>query len=163
MITPRQKAPVLEPSVWETLRSSHAVHMSDTSPAYDESLGEVASESNPRNRQHRKGWHRCLVVLETPPREYALGPKADDHARRRRSCRDGEGGNCRKRRVTDCPRSRRCSLEGMPPKRRRPVFWGLLWVMDLNFIRRIVLDALGIAEPWSSWCWGLSWLPYSSP
>ena len=42
------------------------------------------------------------------------------------------------------------SLEGMPPKHRRLVVWGLLWVMVLNFVLRIVLDALGIPEPWSS-------------
>lgn len=42
------------------------------------------------------------------------------------------------------------SLEGMPPKHRRLVVWGLLWVMLLNFVMRTVLDALGIPEPWSS-------------
>src|SRR4051812_45933808 len=42
------------------------------------------------------------------------------------------------------------SLEGMPPKHRRLVVWGLLSVMVLNFILRIVLDALGVTEPWSS-------------
>jgi hypothetical protein len=34
------------------------------------------------------------------------------------------------------------SLEGMPPKHRRLVVWGLLWVMLLNFVMRTVLDAL---------------------
>lgn len=42
------------------------------------------------------------------------------------------------------------SLEGMPPKHRRLVVWGLLWVMFLNFVLRIILDALGLTEPWSS-------------
>jgi len=42
------------------------------------------------------------------------------------------------------------SLEGMPPKHRRLVVWGLLWVMLLNFVMRTVLDALGIPEPWAS-------------
>lgn len=42
------------------------------------------------------------------------------------------------------------SLEGMPPKHRRLVVWGLLWVMILNFVLRIVLDALSMPEPWSS-------------
>ncbi|WP_306911017.1 hypothetical protein [Arthrobacter sp. B3I9] len=38
----------------------------------------------------------------------------------------------------------------MPPKHRRLVVWGLLWLMLLNFITRTALDALGITEPWSS-------------
>lgn len=42
------------------------------------------------------------------------------------------------------------SLEGMPPKRRRLVVWGLLWLMVLNFVLRIALDAAGIPEPWLS-------------
>jgi hypothetical protein len=42
------------------------------------------------------------------------------------------------------------SLDGMPPKHRRLVVWGLLWVMLLNFVMRTVLDALGIPEPLSS-------------
>ena len=42
------------------------------------------------------------------------------------------------------------SLEGMPPKHRRLVVWGLLWVMFLNFVLWIILDALGVTEPWSS-------------
>lgn len=42
------------------------------------------------------------------------------------------------------------SLEGMPPKRRRLVVWGLLWLMILNFVLRSALDAVGIPEPWLS-------------
>jgi hypothetical protein len=42
------------------------------------------------------------------------------------------------------------SLEGMPPKRRRLVVWGLLWLMVLNFVLRLALDAVGIPEPWLS-------------
>jgi hypothetical protein len=38
----------------------------------------------------------------------------------------------------------------MPPKRRRLVVWALLWLMGLNIVLRIALDAVGIPEPWLS-------------
>mgnify|MGYP000385927106 CR=1 FL=1 len=42
------------------------------------------------------------------------------------------------------------SLEGMPPKRRRLVVWALLWLMVLNFVLRLALEAVGMPEPWLS-------------
>ncbi|MFC9350454.1 hypothetical protein [Arthrobacter sp. NPDC057013] len=42
------------------------------------------------------------------------------------------------------------SLEGMPPKRRRLVGWGLLWFLFMSWLVATVLEAAGIPEPWSS-------------
>ncbi|WP_230010933.1 hypothetical protein [Microbacterium sp. Bi128] len=42
------------------------------------------------------------------------------------------------------------SLEGMPPKRRRLVVWGLLWLFLLSGVLQGVLSAVGIPEPWRS-------------
>jgi hypothetical protein len=42
------------------------------------------------------------------------------------------------------------SLEGMPPKRRRLVGWGLLWFLLLGSVLGSVLRAAGIPEPWQS-------------
>ena len=40
------------------------------------------------------------------------------------------------------------SLEGMPPKRRRLVVWGLWWFLLLGTLLGIALDAANIMEPW---------------
>lgn len=42
------------------------------------------------------------------------------------------------------------SLEGMPPKRRRLVVWGLLWLFLLSSVLQSVLSAAGMPEPWRS-------------
>jgi len=39
------------------------------------------------------------------------------------------------------------SLEGMPPKRRRLVVWGLLWLF-LSSLLDSILEALGVPELW---------------
>lgn len=42
------------------------------------------------------------------------------------------------------------SLEGMPPKRRRLVVWGLLWLVLLSSVLGGVLEAIGVLQPWRS-------------
>ncbi|WP_146033070.1 hypothetical protein [Arthrobacter sp. AFG20] len=42
------------------------------------------------------------------------------------------------------------SLEGMPPKRRRLVAWGLLWFLILGSVVGGILSWLGLSEPWRS-------------
>lgn len=42
------------------------------------------------------------------------------------------------------------SLEGMPPKRRRLVVWGMLWLFLLSSLLQSVLGAVGMPEPWRS-------------
>lgn len=42
------------------------------------------------------------------------------------------------------------SLDGMPPKRRRLVAWGLLWFLILGSLVGGILGAVGISEPWRS-------------
>jgi MFS family permease len=42
------------------------------------------------------------------------------------------------------------SLDGMPPKRRRLVGWGLLWFLILGSVVGGTLGALGLSEPWRS-------------
>ncbi|WP_216363301.1 hypothetical protein [Arthrobacter sp. Hiyo1] len=44
MTTPERTFQVLDPQVWEILRSSHAAYQSGTSPVYDEVLTEVAEK-----------------------------------------------------------------------------------------------------------------------
>ncbi|MDQ0241451.1 hypothetical protein [Arthrobacter bambusae] len=44
MNTPERTFQVLDPQVWEILRSSHAAYQSGTSPVYDEVLTEVAEK-----------------------------------------------------------------------------------------------------------------------
>jgi len=45
------------------------------------------------------------------------------------------------------------SLDGMPPKRRRPVVWVLWWLMLLSVVPEIVLDALRVPQPWRSFAY----------
>lgn len=40
------------------------------------------------------------------------------------------------------------SLEGMPPKRRRLVVWGLWWFLVLGVLLGSVLDAANVPQPW---------------
>jgi len=40
------------------------------------------------------------------------------------------------------------SLEGMPPKRRRLVVWGLWWFLFLGVLLGSVLDAANVPQPW---------------
>jgi hypothetical protein len=40
------------------------------------------------------------------------------------------------------------SLEGMPPKRRRLVVWGLWWFLFLGVLLGSVLDAAKVPQPW---------------
>ncbi|ALE06213.1 hypothetical protein AL755_13295 [Arthrobacter sp. ERGS1:01] len=40
------------------------------------------------------------------------------------------------------------SLEGMPPKRRRLVVWGLWWFFVLGLLQGAALDALDVPQPW---------------
>ena len=40
------------------------------------------------------------------------------------------------------------SLEGMPPKRRRLVVWGLWWFLLLGVLLGSALDAANIPQPW---------------
>ncbi|MFC9352855.1 MULTISPECIES: hypothetical protein [Terrabacteria group] len=42
------------------------------------------------------------------------------------------------------------SLEGMPPKRRRLVAWGLLWFLLVGWLFGEVLEAVGMPQPWRS-------------
>jgi MFS family permease len=42
------------------------------------------------------------------------------------------------------------SLEGMPPRRRRLVAWGLLWFLILGSVVGGILGAIGLSEPWRS-------------
>ena len=42
------------------------------------------------------------------------------------------------------------SLEGMPPRRRRLVAWGLLWFLILGPVVGGILSAIGLSEPWRS-------------
>jgi hypothetical protein len=41
----------------------------------------------------------------------------------------------------------------MPPKRRRLVVWVLWWLMLLSVVPEIVLDALGVPQPWRSFAY----------
>lgn len=40
------------------------------------------------------------------------------------------------------------SLEGMPPKRRRLVVWGLWWFLFLGVLLGSVLEAANVPQPW---------------
>lgn len=40
------------------------------------------------------------------------------------------------------------SLEGMPPKRRRLVVWGLWWFLLLGTLLSSALDAANVPQPW---------------
>ncbi|MEZ2388342.1 hypothetical protein AB6813_02120 [bacterium RCC_150] len=42
------------------------------------------------------------------------------------------------------------SLDGMPPKRRRLVVWGMLWFYVLGAIVAGVVHFLGVPEPWQT-------------
>ncbi|TSE15042.1 hypothetical protein B1A87_003040 [Arthrobacter sp. KBS0703] len=42
------------------------------------------------------------------------------------------------------------SLEGIPPKRRRLVAWGLLWFLLVGWLVGVILEVAGVVQPWRS-------------
>jgi hypothetical protein len=42
------------------------------------------------------------------------------------------------------------SLEGMPPKRRRLVAWGLLWFLLVGWLVGVIMEVAGVSQPWRS-------------